>query len=96
VLIRGRQANSAIVLEIMDEGPGIPSEDLERVFDSFHRVRKTDHVRAGTGLGLSICRGFVEALGGRIKAGNRTDRPGAVFTIQMPLSAKSQGSEGLQ
>jgi two-component system sensor histidine kinase KdpD len=96
VLIRGRQANSGIVLEIIDEGPGIPSEDLERVFDSFHRVRKTDHVRAGTGLGLSICRGFVEALGGRITAGNRTDGPGAVFTIQMPLVQRSQAPEVLQ
>ncbi|MFW8696058.1 ATP-binding protein, partial [Mesorhizobium japonicum] len=38
----------------------------------------------GTGLGLSICRGFVEAMGGTISAANRTDRPGAVFTIRMP------------
>jgi len=54
------------------------------MFDTFYRVRKGDQVRAGTGLGLSICRGFVEAMGGTISAGNRPDRPGAVFTIRLP------------
>ncbi|GHD24425.1 DUF4118 domain-containing protein [Tianweitania populi] len=95
VLIRGAHRGGWVWLEIIDEGPGIPAEDLERVFDSFHRVRKTDHVRAGTGLGLAICRGFVEALGGTIKAGSRTDRSGAVFTIQMPLNP-AQVPERLQ
>ena len=75
----------------MDEGPGIPPADLERIFDSFYRVRKRDQVRAGTGLGLSICRGFIEAMGGTITAANRSDRPGAVFTIRMPRPAQSPG-----
>jgi two-component system sensor histidine kinase KdpD len=70
---------------VMDEGPGIPEEDLERIFDKFYRVRKLDTQRAGTGLGLAICRGFVEALQGTITAGNRTDRRGAVFTISLPV-----------
>ncbi|MGY5778407.1 DUF4118 domain-containing protein [Rhizobium sp. LEGMi135b] len=73
-----------IVFRVMDEGQGIPPADLERVFDTFYRVRKGDQVRAGTGLGLSICRGFIEAMGGAIAAGNRTDRQGAVFTIRLP------------
>ncbi|MBS9721958.1 sensor histidine kinase KdpD [Tianweitania sp. BSSL-BM11] len=95
VLIRGVHRGNSVWLEIIDEGTGIPVEDLERVFDSFHRVRKTDHVRAGTGLGLAICRGFVEAMGGRITAGNRPDRSGAVFIIQMPVSPM-QVPEALQ
>lgn len=86
--IDGRQGGNTIMLNIKDEGPGIPSGDVERVFDSFYRVRKTDQVRAGTGLGLSICRGFVEAMGGTITAANRTDRSGAIFTIRMPASAE--------
>jgi two-component system sensor histidine kinase KdpD len=73
-----------VFVEVSDEGPGIPEDDLERVFDTFYRVRKTDQVRAGTGLGLSICRGFVDAMGGSINAGNRSDRSGAVFTIRLP------------
>ncbi|MFK0688926.1 DUF4118 domain-containing protein [Mesorhizobium sp. IMUNJ 23033] len=77
--------NGFVILQIMDEGLGIPPADLERIFDSFYRVRKRDQVRAGTGLGLSICRGFIEAMGGTISAANRTDRPGAIFTIRMPV-----------
>ena len=84
-----------VVLQILDEGPGIPTPDLERVFDSFYRVSKTDHVRAGTGLGLSICRGFVEAMGGTIVAANRADRPGAVFTIKMPIPPDALNLEEL-
>jgi two-component system sensor histidine kinase KdpD len=76
----GRQ----VELTVSDEGPGIPPEDLERVFEMFHRVNKGDRQRAGTGLGLSICRGFVEVLGGTIRGSNRTDRSGAVFTITFP------------
>jgi len=85
IRIQGWADAGAVLLQVMDEGPGIPPDDLERVFDTFYRVRKTDQVRAGTGLGLSICRGFVEAMGGTIKAGNRPDRSGAVFTIRMPV-----------
>jgi two-component system, OmpR family, sensor histidine kinase KdpD len=54
------------------------------VFEKFYRANDGDRRRAGTGLGLAICRGFVEALGGTIEAANRTDRPGAVFTITFP------------
>jgi len=88
VRIRARKEEGSVVLQLIDEGPGIPAADLERIFDSFYRVRKSDHVRAGTGLGLTICRGFVEAMGGTIVAGNRTDGSGAVFTIRMPVPAE--------
>ncbi len=80
--------NGSVILQVMDEGPGIPPDDLERIFDTFYRVRKRDQVRAGTGLGLSISRGFIEAMGGTISAANRTDRPGAIFTIRMPVPAE--------
>ncbi|AFL49550.1 two-component system sensor histidine kinase KdpD [Sinorhizobium fredii] len=95
IRIRAWVDGSAVTLQVMDEGPGIPSGDLERVFDSFYRVRKGDHVRAGTGLGLSICRGFVEALGGAISAGKRTDGSGAVFTITMPIPTDTPKVEDL-
>jgi two-component system sensor histidine kinase KdpD len=74
-----------VVIELRDEGPGIPPADLERVFDKFYRVAAGDRQRAGTGLGLAICRGFVEAQGGRIAAGNRCDRSGAVLTVRLPV-----------
>ena len=88
VMIRGWDDHRFVILQVLDSGPGLPEADLERVFDSFYRVLKVDHARAGTGLGLSICRGFVEAMGGTIVAGNRTDAPGAVITIRLPIPAQ--------
>ncbi|THF56492.1 sensor histidine kinase [Ollibium composti] len=89
ISMEGRRAGNLVSLRILDEGPGIPQADLEHVFDKFYRVRKADSQRAGTGLGLAICRGFVEAMGGTIEAGNRADRPGAVFTITLPAQAEA-------
>lgn len=88
--VHARADGDAVVLDILDEGPGLPPDDLERIFDSFYRVGKGDQVRAGTGLGLAICRGFVEAMGGTITAANRRDRQGAVFTIRMPIPPETQ------
>lgn len=95
VRVRAWEDGRWVAIQILDEGPGIPPSDLERVFDSFHRVRKEDHVLAGTGLGLSICKGFIEAMGGTITAGNRTDRSGAVFTIRMPIPSETPNLEEL-
>jgi two-component system, OmpR family, sensor histidine kinase KdpD len=83
----GRDGDTA-VLQVLDEGEGIPGTDLDRIFDKFYRAQKGDQVRAGTGLGLAISRGFVEAMHGRICAANRRDRSGAVFTIQLPIQPK--------
>ncbi len=84
ITVAVRHAADRVTIEIADEGPGIPPADLERIFDKFYRVRSSDHQRAGTGLGLVVSRGFIEAQGGRIVAGNRNDCSGAVFTITLP------------
>jgi two-component system sensor histidine kinase KdpD len=84
IRVRATRDGELVEIEIVDEGPGIPPADLERIFDKFYRVQAQDRRRAGTGLGLAICRGFVEALGGSITARNRRDRSGAVLTIRMP------------
>jgi two-component system sensor histidine kinase KdpD len=83
--IRARRDGDVIAMEVMDEGPGIPPGDLERIFDKFYRVQAQDRRRAGTGLGLAICRGFIEAQGGHIEARNRRDRSGAVLTVRIPV-----------
>ncbi|PSJ62383.1 sensor histidine kinase [Pseudaminobacter soli (ex Li et al. 2025)] len=85
----------AVTLQVLDEGPGIPPDELEDIFGKFTRARKGDSVPAGTGLGLAICRGFVEAMGGTITAGNRTDRKGAIFTIRMRLPSAQAASRDL-
>lgn len=77
----------SVSITVRDEGPGIPLAEVDRIFEKFRRLQIGDRQRAGTGLGLSVCRGFVEALGGTIRAANRTDRSGAVFTITFPHAA---------
>ncbi len=84
IRLSARRDGHALLLQVIDEGPGIPAADLERIFDKFYRAQAADNRRVGTGLGLAICRGFVEAMGGTIVAGNREDRRGAVFTIRFP------------
>jgi two-component system, OmpR family, sensor histidine kinase KdpD len=90
ISIRSWRDSDTISLQIVDEGEGIPQEEVEHIFDKFYRVQKTDQVRAGTGLGLAIARGFVEAMHGTIVAANRADRRGAVFTIVLPISTSRQ------
>ena len=89
VAIRAISDADSIVLQVMDEGGGIPPAELEAVFEKFHRIEKGDHIRPGTGLGLAISRGFVEAMHGTISAANRNDRSGAVLTIRLPIPADS-------
>jgi two-component system sensor histidine kinase KdpD len=88
IRLEGWREGAVLRLQVLDEGDGIPETDLERIFDKFYRARKSDTVRAGTGLGLAISRGFVEAMGGTITAGNRSDRAGAVFTLSMPVPTR--------
>ncbi len=85
VTVRARSEGRHVRIAILDEGEGLPEAEVERVFDKFHRVRKSDRVRAGTGLGLAIARGFTEAMGGTVTAANRDDRSGAVFTVSLPM-----------
>ncbi|MBV9966405.1 MAG: two-component sensor histidine kinase, partial [Alphaproteobacteria bacterium] len=92
---RARRDGDLVTLEVMDEGPGIPPADLERVFDKFYRVHAQDRRRAGTGLGLAICRGFVEAQGGRIDARNRGDRAGAILTVRIPVPKSTAVAESV-
>lgn len=74
-------------VSIADRGPGIPINDLERIFDKFYRVLGTKRKGTstmGTGLGLAVCRGLVEAHGGHIWAENRQGG-GAIFRFTLPL-----------
>jgi two-component system sensor histidine kinase KdpD len=87
ITIKAWPDGTGIVVQVLDEGPGIAPLDLERVFDKFYRGPSTDRRRAGTGLGLAICRGFIEVMNGSIVAANRTDRRGAVFTMRLPAFA---------
>jgi two-component system sensor histidine kinase KdpD len=84
--VAARPAGGQVEIVVRDEGPGIPPQALDRLFDKFYRADAGDRRRAGTGLGLAIARGFVEAQGGTIAARNRTDRSGAEFIMSYPAA----------
>jgi len=87
ITIATGSANGRLWIRVQDQGPGIPPDDLARVFERFYRVDKSrtrdGHDPGGTGLGLSIVRHLVGLHGGTITAAN-ADPHGAVFTIDLP------------
>ena len=77
-------------LQVRDDGPGIPDDDVTRVFERFYRVDKSRARPGGTGLGLSIVKNLAHVLGGEVTAANRSTG-GAEFTLTLPLrDAESQ------
>jgi two-component system phosphate regulon sensor histidine kinase PhoR len=72
------------VINVADNGPGIPEEDLTRVFERFFRVDKSRARPGGTGLGLAIVKNLANVLQGDVVAANRPGG-GAVFTLRLPL-----------
>lgn len=86
--IRAQTDAQALTLEIMDRGPGIPEQDLKRVFEKFYRLPVPEGA-SGTGLGLSICKGIVEAHQGTIRAENRSGG-GLRMTCRLPLAMSVQ------
>jgi signal transduction histidine kinase len=79
------KASDLLQARVIDTGPGIPEEDLLRIFERFYRVEKNRGDRtAGSGLGLAIARRIVDLHGGYISAANKPDR-GTIFSFELPL-----------
>jgi two-component system phosphate regulon sensor histidine kinase PhoR len=91
IVVSARRDAGALVIEVADSGPGLPDEDLSRVFERFYRVDRSRARPGGTGLGLSIVRHLVELHGGSVCAANRPEG-GAVFTVTIPDVAADQSS----
>ncbi|WP_448872922.1 DUF4118 domain-containing protein [Desulfobulbus propionicus] len=81
--IAARIEGNHLVLEVLDRGPGVSEQDLQRMFEKFYRLPVPEGV-SGTGLGLSICKGIVEAHCGTISAKNRIGG-GLCVTCRLPL-----------
>ena len=83
-------AGPTVTIRVSDSGPGIPADELDHIFERFHRVTTASRPepdgkrrRAGSGLGLAICKAVVQAHGGRIWA-ERDARPGAHLVVVLP------------
>lgn len=99
VFVTARRDEETAVLIVTDEGPGLPDNMRERIFERFYTDRqqapsrdadatgRLTTVDAHSGLGLSISRQIAEAHGGTLSADNRPDSMGAYFTLRLPLEA---------
>jgi two-component system sensor histidine kinase MtrB len=100
VRVSVRLADSALVIEVRDHGPGIPQDVLPHVFDRFYKASASRPRSEGSGLGLSIALENAHIHGGEITAANSPEG-GAVFTFRLPLDASpltlppdEEGAEG--
>jgi two-component system phosphate regulon sensor histidine kinase PhoR len=85
IRVSGAQESSAFLLSIADTGEGIPSADLQRIFERFYRVDKArTRDSGGTGLGLSIVKHAVESQGGSISVTSKLGA-GSLFSIRLPI-----------
>lgn len=82
------QGDGAVTIAVRDCGSGFP-DPVEPLFGKFTRGVEGDGRPPGTGLGLAIARGFVEAQGGRIAAGQRADGPGGEVRITLPAATRA-------
>ena len=86
VIIESRVVADQLVVEVADEGPGIPPVERERVFDPFYRGRNASGGRLpGSGIGLSIVRDYAQAHGGTVEVVDEPNRAGARLRVTMPL-----------
>jgi two-component system sensor histidine kinase KdpD len=86
VSIQAGRDSTAVRLQVVDEGDGIPPADLDKMFTGYQLPCADDQSRSGAGMHLTVCRGYIEAMGGTITAANRTDRRGTVFTLTFPVA----------
>lgn len=99
VRINCYKAKHHIIIDICDQGPGVPEDERERVFERFHTAEKGDRRKSGSGLGLTICRGMITAHGGTVKIydnpylGESYGQPGCCVRISLPLEKQPDSSD---
>lgn len=89
-MVRSCEADGAWVhLRVRDNGPGIPAEEQERIFDSFQQVgRRLSQPQEGVGLGLAISRELARGMGGEIAVESEPG-VGSTFTVTLPLARQA-------
>jgi K+-sensing histidine kinase KdpD len=98
IKVSASQADEMMRLTVEDQGPGVPTELRERVFDKFFRAMRDGDMGAqpsGTGMGLAIARGIVEAHGGRIWVDDAGGRRGTRVALTLPVGDEDEGGATL-
>ncbi|GIW12692.1 MAG: hypothetical protein KatS3mg062_0131 [Tepidiforma sp.] len=80
-------------VSVLDEGPGVPPEDVDRIFERFYRSERTAGLAPGAGLGLTVCKKLIEGMGGTIHAKLRPTGGLAVTFWLPPFAADGDGDE---
>lgn len=91
ITMSAQRRDSAVVIAVADNGPGVPPGEEERIFDKFHRIQVPERT-GGTGLGLSIAKGIIEAHKGKIAAHNRPEG-GLVVEVMLPAADPDHDGE---
>lgn len=85
ITVRARAAADRLLIEVIDEGAGIPTEERERIWEPYHRLERDSKSVAGSGIGLAVVRELVELHGGRAWVEDARPR-GARFIVALPLA----------
>jgi two-component system, OmpR family, sensor histidine kinase KdpD len=89
IVVRVRRDGDWLTIGVLDEGPGVPPAERDRIFEPFYRPAKTPSDVGGTGLGLSIARGLAEAQGGQLRYEARDGR-GSAFILSLPVAEEPE------
>ena len=93
IMVSGCMEGTNLIYSVRDNGPGIPAEDIVRIFDKFYRGSRVEISRSkGTGMGLAIARGIVRAHGGEIWVESNPDS-GSTFSFYIPVETKKAYAE---
>ncbi len=93
ITLRARKQNGSLVVEVEDNGPGIPKEDQARLFLPYHRRLGDREHLSGLGLGLALCKNIVELHDGEIWVNSEVGK-GSTFGFSIPLATVSQKRGG--
>lgn len=89
ILLAVTESGGTVTVTLKDEGPGIPPEVREKIFDKFYTIGK----RQGTGLGLAICKGIIEAHNGEIRVSSGMEDKGSAISFTLPKDTKILSDE---
>jgi len=90
ISVRAKKKHDWFLIEVIDQGPGIPEQDQEAIFHRFTRLETPQaDIEVGAGLGLSVVKEIIQAHGGQVGVANRPER-GAIFSFTLPIAGRKK------